>query len=1729
MARRRINKRLLLILVGLLVVMVGLLVGMWHGKWRRHDPLPYLARGDGFYSRGRFSEAASQYQRAKSWAGRNGDTATQAIALLRLSQVLPHLETEQAVGRALGCLSQAVSKDPTNLDVRKARLDMQYAVARDTGSLDRWQNLKVYAEDVLNLDPQNARAHYLAGLSEIALSEIRRDSKLAMLESRREALPYFQKACQYAPKSVQYYRMLCRTYLNIASLIARIRSPLPPEDRQLIIDNWYKADHAARQFLSWNPDSGSAMVLLSNVLALPQALVVRDIRNHAVERSEVGALSDQELLEDYLESFRLDSPRPPLSKLLTALDRMTYGYLQAGQKLDSDHLSVQLALADYWLSANRRDLGKAVASLQKAVEYEQDIISKLRIYLRIADVYSRDAQPERALEVYEEALALPVDLKTLRASVLRQSIYELHLSAARTLLTLAAKLNRAETDSVERTNALLDKAEEHLESGNTIAGGMVTNYETLILRGSIALTRRPRTRQNVRDAIRKYEQARDQMESMDLSASSRRLMQYVNLHKSLAMAYDLDGQSGSAEETLTKGIDTVRQLVGDGYSVVNPRVLLYLLELQLKNGHMEKAEQGLISLLDQLDSAAESADAERSDLIAKALMLRVRLYRSQNKIDSALRTADEIIKRFPNYALWAISTQAKILGGDPDREAQLEALLQRWIQLYPDSPAPWALLADVYLRQDQGEKATQILKDAVSRNPKLRDSLSMLIEITQLENYDDRLELQIKQVENIADPLQRHMGLYRLYRGASAYYQRQNLKYRLAGQLESAKEFEERFTKADRKALSALEQAYEISPDTPSIYEPLLSVYLALRDWSKAQTLVDRAKVKNWDGVEGAYFQGRLHFAKARSLIAEDPDAARQEYQRSLSYLERAVLDRPAFYQAWSYKSAVETNLGRHEDALVSAQQAVKQNPSSVQALEVLMTAMANEWRRAAASDDPTSATRYAEQTYATAERIMRLRPSHARARAYRLSYLDSFDPERAITERLDILKSVPGNRNNLLALIAVYQRQHQMDRVKQLLIDLIAQQPDSPDLVGMLVQFYNQDRQYDKALEWILPAQQRWPDRIELVTLLAETYRLSNQSAKAVACLEGFLTTAGDQQKWMVYRSLGMLHKQLSLLDKSAEDFRQAIANLKKSQPSNSRAICDMARRLFSVNAQQEALDIISALAEQDDQYAVQTLVALYRQSAQSAEAIKWAQKALELAPESASAKISLAGALLDAGRPEQAQSILEETISQLGDNPAALAKPYIMLSDAHFMQRQYDTATQLLEDAINSGVNVPAVRIRLANYYRFQGRFEDASQQYYLILQKYSGNTEARMALVDSLIRQGSYSQAERILAEGRSIEPDAYNWPQRLSSLWMVRNDEPLKKRYDKALKFALEAHAKSGRTVSTAVSVMSIYNARAEYKQCEDFYRAQVSAKQKDQYPILLRLAWAWAGKWRQGKLGTVSMSSAELTTLQRQAVDLFHQVLDKSMDNDDIGSYIAAIGGLVAIRGMDNLILSTEESLRGDSENPRIRILLATLLNRRAAQRLNNRQTATAQEDLDRVVSLLEPLLDDGDLSNPLRLGVYSQLAISYTYLKMDEQAKDTYLSLLKFNPDNVRALNNVAYILSNSLNKPKEALLYIERALRQDPKEANLLDTYGWTLFKAGEPSRAVMELRRSVDILPTAVSYYHLGAALHAVGESQLALNALRESAKLLENDPLNDADIGNDVRTLIAQLEKN
>jgi tetratricopeptide (TPR) repeat protein len=100
-----------------------------------------------------------------------------------------------------------------------------------------------------------------------------------------------------------------------------------------------------------------------------------------------------------------------------------------------------------------------------------------------------------------------------------------------------------------------------------------------------------------------------------------------------------------------------------------------------------------------------------------------------------------------------------------------------------------------------------------------------------------------------------------------------------------------------------------------------------------------------------------------------------------------------------------------------------------------------------------------------------------------------------------------------------------------------------------------------------------------------------------------------------------------------------------------------------------------------------------------------------------------------------------------------------------------------------------------------------------------------------------------------------------------------------------------------------------------------------------------------------------------------------------------------------------------------------------------------------------------------------------------------QDALETYRTLLSKNPDNAAVLNNMAWTLSEDLDKPDEALVKIEIAIRQIERDPSLLDTRGVILTRLGKFDQAIKDLEAAVQMAPAASLRYHLARAYHKAG----------------------------------------
>jgi tetratricopeptide (TPR) repeat protein len=119
-----------------------------------------------------------------------------------------------------------------------------------------------------------------------------------------------------------------------------------------------------------------------------------------------------------------------------------------------------------------------------------------------------------------------------------------------------------------------------------------------------------------------------------------------------------------------------------------------------------------------------------------------------------------------------------------------------------------------------------------------------------------------------------------------------------------------------------------------------------------------------------------------------------------------------------------------------------------------------------------------------------------------------------------------------------------------------------------------------------------------------------------------------------------------------------------------------------------------------------------------------------------------------------------------------------------------------------------------------------------------------------------------------------------------------------------------------------------------------------------------------------------------------------------------------------------------------------------------------------------------------------------------------EQAVAVYEQALELRETDIRALNNLAYLLADKMERPTEALLYARRLQEVAPADnVTTLDTVGWVYFKNGDIARALPVFLEAARIDPEHLAIrYHLGLVYADGGRRADAERELRRVLELAQ-----------------------
>ncbi|MCG8408479.1 MAG: tetratricopeptide repeat protein [Phycisphaerales bacterium] len=353
---------------------------------------------------------------------------------------------------------------------------------------------------------------------------------------------------------------------------------------------------------------------------------------------------------------------------------------------------------------------------------------------------------------------------------------------------------------------------------------------------------------------------------------------------------------------------------------------------------------------------------------------------------------------------------------------------------------------------------------------------------------------------------------------------------------------------------------------------------------------------------------------------------------------------------------------------------------------------------------------------------------------------------------------------------------------------------------------------------------------------------------------------------------------------------------------------------------------------------------------------------------------------------------------------------------------------------------------RIALANALLEAGRGEEAIDELKLIYEENSDEQSVASALVDiyTRIQPARYTEAEKLIYQCMRQYPRDYKWPAKLGRLGELSQD------WNRAIE-GYEQAAEVG---------------QHQPQRIRDLFGAYRKGGRPDaiiQYVKKHRLRQVLGGNPKA--LSTLAWAYAQAGE-KSESFKAFDEAL--ATTGVDFDAYTKVVHDMVLVLGPKAALERAQTQTKDGPDSLDKRRALVHLL------RINGRlEEAIAACDY-----IISHAVRDVDLIfGHLARGMLLSSQARY------EDAKVEYEAVLKLDPDQPLALNNLAYELVEKLQNPAEALPYAKRASRLQPDDSNVLDTYGWVLATNGRLGEAVGALLRALEVdRKNLDATYHLG-----------------------------------------------
>ena len=162
------------------------------------------------------------------------------------------------------------------------------------------------------------------------------------------------------------------------------------------------------------------------------------------------------------------------------------------------------------------------------------------------------------------------------------------------------------------------------------------------------------------------------------------------------------------------------------------------------------------------------------------------------------------------------------------------------------------------------------------------------------------------------------------------------------------------------------------------------------------------------------------------------------------------------------------------------------------------------------------------------------------------------------------------------------------------------------------------------------------------------------------------------------------------------------------------------------------------------------------------------------------------------------------------------------------------------------------------------------------------------------------------------------------------------------------------------------------------------------------------------------------------------------------------------------------------------------------------------------EEYDKAIAAYEETLQLVDSTDyEMRADILTGIGDIYSQIKDTTKTVEYYEAALALDPVNSGALNNYAYYLAQRSQDLDRAERMAALALKDDPDNANFIDTYAWVFFAKKDYTKALLYIKSAVEKDEDNHLLEHYGDILWFNDEKEAAVE---QWTKALETDPDNE-----------------